>query len=288
MQTAGQKGVAAQRLIRSLEADGEPTRGIKAALAHAVHGFSVFPVAPNGKEPAVEFWRELATGDEAQIMQWWARLPNANVGIATAGLLVVDVDPPHGGSQTFAAIVEQHGALPDTIAVTTQSGGAHLYFKLPHDAVAFGGLDVLGRGVDVRASDGYVVAPGSAIEGRPYSWRDGCSPAERELAVAPGWLVDACSVRRSRSLRVGQQTVTDDDTALGRALQYLDYFAPEAIGPERHKAATCVAERLWSYGLSAETGRVLLGGLWSRFDCYPPLPPTEIEAIASGVESSIA
>lgn len=279
MQTVARNdGGAAQRLIQSLAADGEPTRGITSALAHAAFGFSVFPVGVNAKEPAIEFWRELATRDEEQIMRWWARQPSANVGIATATLLVVNVDPTRGGLQSLAALVEQHGPLLATVAVRTQSGGGHFYFRLPSSAVAFGGLDVLGRGVDVRATDGYVVAPGSAIDGRPYSWQAGHSPTECELAAAPGWLVDACSERRRRSLRVGRRTVTDDDTALNLAVLYLDSFAPEAIGDERLAAARHVAGRLRSFGLSAETCSILLVGLWSRFDCYPPLLASEIEA----------
>lgn len=269
---------AAERLARVLEADGEPSHGLVAALDHAACGFAVFPVAQNGKLPAIEFWRELATTGQDQIMRWWARHPKANVGIATAGLLIVDVDPARGGEQSLAALAEAHGPLPDTIAVVSQGGGSHLYFAL-QGAVAFGGTDVLGRGVDVRAIDGYVVAPGSTIDGRPYSWCTGCAPWERNLATAPEWLAEACSARRQNTIRVGRgTTVTDDETALNLALLYLDHFAPEAVRDERQQAARLVGRRLLSFGLSTETCSTLLVGLWNRFDCYPSLSADEIDA----------
>lgn len=48
MQTVARNdGGAAQRLIQSLEADGEPTRGITSALAHAAWGMEMVPDEAN-------------------------------------------------------------------------------------------------------------------------------------------------------------------------------------------------------------------------------------------------
>ena len=41
-----------------------------------------------------------ATTDEELIRQWWARYPQANIGIRTgaeSGLVVLDIDPHNGG-----------------------------------------------------------------------------------------------------------------------------------------------------------------------------------------------
>ncbi len=62
-----------------------------------------------------------ATYDQVQIREWWRLYPDANVGIATGeGLLVIDIDPRHGGSlEALQALVE----LPATATVQTGSGG---------------------------------------------------------------------------------------------------------------------------------------------------------------------
>jgi len=52
----------------------------------------VFPCAPGTKRPLTERGFLDATKDPAQIKRWWVKTPNANVAIATAGLIVIDVD----------------------------------------------------------------------------------------------------------------------------------------------------------------------------------------------------
>ena len=68
----------------------------KAKLDHALElaasGFNVFPITPNRKKkPLVTFTAD-ATKDEKQIRAWWDVWPDANIGICTTGLLVIDVD----------------------------------------------------------------------------------------------------------------------------------------------------------------------------------------------------
>ena len=71
---------------------------LQAALAYAQRGWYVFPVAPRSKVPLVKRWPEVATTDADIIAGWWARWPDANIGIATGAsdLLVIDVDDEHG------------------------------------------------------------------------------------------------------------------------------------------------------------------------------------------------
>src|SRR5438094_545431 len=79
-----------------------------------------------------------ATTDEQRIRRWWARWPHANVAIRTgvcSGLIVVDVDPPHGGDSSLATLVKQHGELPDGRLVRTGSGGLHIYVAHPGGVV---------------------------------------------------------------------------------------------------------------------------------------------------------
>ncbi|MCX8114682.1 MAG: bifunctional DNA primase/polymerase, partial [Burkholderiaceae bacterium] len=105
-----------------------------AALAYAARGWSPIPIEPRGKRPLVpwlEFQQRIADAEE--IAAWFARWPDANVGIVTgrvSGIVVVDVDAQHGGLDSLRALEREHGALPTTVEAITGGGGRHLYFAL--------------------------------------------------------------------------------------------------------------------------------------------------------------
>jgi len=65
------------------------------------------------------------------IESWWRQWPSANVGVVTgrpSGLVVVDIDPRHGGIDSMRRLVDEHGPLPSGPRVRTGSGGWHLLF----------------------------------------------------------------------------------------------------------------------------------------------------------------
>ena len=100
---------------------------------------------------------------------------------AASGLLVVDIDPHHGGTLL-------PGLMPPTLAVRTGSDGWHLYYTHPGIHVPskpLPGYD----GIDIKADGGYVVAPPSTHPdtGRPYGWAN-----TRELREMPPALLGAC------------------------------------------------------------------------------------------------
>jgi hypothetical protein len=105
--------------------------------------------------------------------------------------VVIDLDAakapgePHG-RQSLAALARNRGAtIPrDTRTVVTPSGGQHLYFRLPPEADLRNTAGQLGRHIDTRASGGYVVGPGSVINGRRYRLSVDAPP----LPI-PGWLL---------------------------------------------------------------------------------------------------
>lgn len=157
-----------------------------AALEYASSGFPVFPLEPMGKRPIVSQGFKVATCDYPLVCAWWERNPNANVGMPTgpaSGLLVLDVDPEHGGNESLRALPIR----PMTWVVETPSGGFHYWFKYPHGARLGNTAGKLGPGLDTRGEGGYVVLPPSVgHNGRAYQWafRD-------ELADAPAWLVES-------------------------------------------------------------------------------------------------
>ncbi|MFD6278750.1 bifunctional DNA primase/polymerase [Streptomyces sp. NPDC060209] len=185
---------------------------LSAALDAAARGWTVFPLRPGGKPPALHGealcprtgdcttghrkWEQRATTDPDRIHRAWSA-GRFNVGIATgpSGLVVVDLDMPKqksstgtpGGVTTFGALCERAGqAVPTTYRTRTASSGEHLYFTAS-DSIRLGNTaGFLAPSIDTRAWGGYVVAPGSTVNGRAYEVID---PAP--VAAMPGWLLDA-------------------------------------------------------------------------------------------------
>lgn len=152
-------------------------------------GLRVHPL--QGKVPILRKWQERATTDEKTIRLWFAQYPDCNFGIATgeeSGVFVVDLDPKHGGLESWNFLIDENG-VPETWEVRTGSGGRHLYFKYPKGAEIRNSSNKVGRGIDIRASGGQVVAAGSVHpNGQLYEWVN--HPSKVKLAKAPKWLME--------------------------------------------------------------------------------------------------
>ena len=120
--------------------------------------------------------------------EWVKRWPNMNLGILTgsaSGVVVIDIDPRHGGDQELEKLWLEHGSF-NTLSVTTGGGGKHYYFKLPEGARIKNSAGKVAPGIDVRADGGLVVAPPS-ITAAPYVWD--CEPSHEAIADLPPWLL---------------------------------------------------------------------------------------------------
>lgn len=181
----------------------------RAARAYAARGWVPLPlnwVLPSGacscprgaecgnpgKHPRVK-WKERDAVTDAEIGQWWRRWPNGGVGIKTgavSGIVVIDVDPRHGGDRTLAALEEMHGALPPTLTARTGGGGLHIVFQHPGVRVQNVQNDEtrkLGSGLDVRGDGGQIAAaPTVHASRRRYEWVDWTAP----VLPMPVWLLD--------------------------------------------------------------------------------------------------
>lgn len=247
---------------------------VDAALALAARGFKVFPVAAGAKAPPlIAAWPAVA-GTSAQMIhaQWIGPCADANIGIHCAGLLVLDVDVKNGGDATFAVLEDM---LPATLTTRTPSGGRHLFFRLPegHPGVA-NSVGKLGPGLDVRSTNGYVVAPGSTVPAGDYTFVDATAP----IAAAPDWLVQRCGVFTEREQR---EPVTVPDApaeVLQRAAEWLARH-PGAVAGEGGDAHTyATACKLRDFGVSQAQAVGLLAEWNER--CDPPWTLAELEAKA--------
>ncbi|MGH3217895.1 MAG: bifunctional DNA primase/polymerase [Streptosporangiaceae bacterium] len=142
----------------------------EAAHQYADAGWSVFPCIPGEKTPATGHGFHEATADHRQIQSWWGRNPDRNLAIATGapGPDVLDIDR-HGNQSGFPALrqLKEAGLVGEPGAmVRTPSGGAHLYFAgTEHQRNGH----IEAAHVDFRSNGGYVVAPPSQVNGRPYA-----------------------------------------------------------------------------------------------------------------------
>lgn len=168
---------------------------MRAACELAAHGMHVFPLHPGTKRPALRSdWEGAASIDIDRIQRWWRTNP-FNIGIATgpSRLLVVDLDAPKGGRgahgrQSLAAAARVVGAtIPrNTLTVVTPGSGQHLYFRTSAAEGARSTVGFIGTGVDTRGAGGYVVGPGSVIDGRRYRLVRRADPVP-----VPDWILDA-------------------------------------------------------------------------------------------------
>jgi hypothetical protein len=158
----------------------DPTAALAAGLA-------VFPL-PVGAKRAERGWPAQVTTDLAAAASWPA---GANIGVAcrASGVLGLDLDRKDGvdGADTLRALcAAARWPWPDTFTVATAHGGLHLYFRAPADIVI---PSSIGRwpGIDVRAPGerlgGYLVGPGSVVDGLPY-----VTARDVSIAPLPEWL----------------------------------------------------------------------------------------------------
>ena len=88
----------------------------RSAAAYVRRGWPVIPLIAHAKRPLIP-WSEFQSRspDNTELQRWFMRWPNANVGIVTgqtAGLIVLDIDPKHGGAESLTELETRNGALP--------------------------------------------------------------------------------------------------------------------------------------------------------------------------------
>jgi hypothetical protein len=178
---------------------------LPAALEYVSHGWAVVPChTPTtagcscgrcvctsvGKHPRTRNGVRDATTDRATVASWWRWWPRANVAVATgvrSGVVVVDIDSRHGGTEAWHTLTAGRAAIDVPMVAT--GAGWHLWFAHPGRPIP-NSAGRLGAGIDIRGDGGYVIAPPSLhLSGRRYGWQ---RPPGAQLPVLPEWLEEAC------------------------------------------------------------------------------------------------
>jgi hypothetical protein len=128
-----------------------------------------------------------ATTNRARVLAWWARHPQANIGLACGHRFdVLDVDGPTG-TQAIRTFAGDHDLQSSGPLVRTGGGGWHFYLA----PTGLGNVHPHGlERVDWRGRGGYVVAPPSRHHsGHPYQWVAG-RDLNSSLAEVPAPLLE--------------------------------------------------------------------------------------------------
>lgn len=206
-------------------------------------------LAPNGVKDATT---------EAETIRRWCE-QDINIGICAgldAGLIILDVDPAHGGNESLTKY-----DVPETLIVITGSGGTHYYFKHPGGAIK-NSVGKLGAGLDVRAAGGYVVAPPSLhSSGSEYRWK--IDPRAKKPAVCPGFISNKSDSKKPAEADSDAETIAEG---------------------KRNDTLTSLAGTLRRKGFSVEAMCAALVEE-NKKRCNPPLPDAEVRKIAESVSN---
>ena len=151
------------------------------ADSYARRGWPVLPLKPRDKVPLTSHGLLDASTEQEQLIEWWCRWPEANIGLRTGVAFdVLDIDGPEGADALQIQIGEYRHEGP----VSATGKGWHLLFDVTG---AKNGAALLPK-VDFRGTNGYIVAPPSIHpNGHRYRW-DASRGPQRGLPQAPPWL----------------------------------------------------------------------------------------------------
>lgn len=203
----------------------------KTALWYAHHGWHIFPLRPRSKEPFAKLGLYNATCDTDQVIDWWQRWPEANIGLncGASGILGLDLDAykdAYRGANMLTA--EEH----ETVTNLTGSGGNHLLYAMPEGIRYTNATGNLPSGIDVRGHGGYLVLPPSIHpNGTPYRWEIGYGPHEISLRPLPYSLRSILDGARTHQRVAGPP----DSEAVQVAVAFVDQVCNDmnirAVGP---------------------------------------------------------
>lgn len=240
----------------------------EAALDCLARGWSVVALRPRDKRPLFP-WEALQhdRANAASVRHWFQHWPDANLGIVTgsvSGIVVVDIDPAHGGERSLAELERGHGPLPATLEAATGGGGRHLYFRHPGGSLR--NRAGIRPGIDLRGDGGYVVAPPSIHpNGQRYAWRPGHSPDRIGPAALPSWLL--------------AETVSH---AVRRLADWRRIARDGVVEGERNSTTAALAGHLLHKGVDPAVTRALLLA-WNEARCRPPLPAAEVAGVVRSI-----
>jgi hypothetical protein len=247
---------------------------LEGALRYAARGWKIFPLAARSKVPlkGTNGVKD-ATSDPVAIRRFWDIAPNANIGCACgaeSGFFALDVDPRNGGDETLSQLERKYEPLPATVTSRTGGGGEHRLFR--HIAGIKNGT--IGPGLDIKASDGYIVLPGSVHpNGRHYHFCVDGHPDHVAIAMAPPWLIALL-------------TTTSSEKKARPPEYWRTLIRSGAQEGARNTALTRLAGMLFRCDNLDVDVAVAVVEWWNATHCHPPLAQDELERTLNSIAAA--
>lgn len=228
-------------------------------------GWSIIPVNRD-KTPLIE-WKKHQNqkADSNEIRAWFKAFPEVNIAVVTgkiSNLVVVDIDPRHGGDKKYFKDIK-------TIFAKTGGGGWHYYFQYKEGVK---NQVQIRAGVDIRGEGGYVVLPPSNHKsGNAYEWI--LSPrSTTPLAPIPTFI---------EIWQLPEETTNNP----------ISKWSPEILkgvteGSRNESAASLIGKLLKRYPIEeweSEAWRLALG--WNQLN-NPPLSETELRSVFNSIKKT--
>ena len=257
--------------------------------AHPSH--YLFPIQRLEKSPPLfADYLALASNDPQVITQWYrtgtvrtadnrqirinAAGCNWGISLAKSHLVVIDIDdkpatatkPAKKGSKTLAALIEEHGELPETLVVRTTTGGKHLYYNEANGVVHGFAVGVNGFGEDID-SPNYVMVPGTWLSSSNNKYYEITN--NKPIADTPEWFG---LYLKGSAEKVSQEPVIDEldtDALVKRAIQHLQTCPPSIQGRGGDQTMLMTGVWLKDNGISLPKAKELVREYYND-RCVPP------------------
>lgn len=245
-------------------------------LSLAIQKVKFFPVIPNTKLPAVDDPKNHATSKADELKKMFQGNKNLNSGIACGFvdenlyLVGFDIDDKDGrkGFETLRLLESEGRIFPHTWSQRTPSGGEHRLYWSPIPIKQ--GTNVAGPGIDFRSDGGYLVGPGSRIDGKAYTPLN-----NKSIVLFPDWAVEAFKKSDkvvSITASPNYKPVENQVLALKQSVDYLNGL-PLVMTGSRNDSGYKVVCKLKDFGLAHDQMTEVLQEYWK---CEPMLEVSEL------------
>ncbi len=231
------------------------------ALKYLSQGWSVIPIKPGSKLPALASWLEFQKRlpTEEEVKRWWKKWPTANIALVCgeiSGVIVVDIDPKSGGTTEG---LELH----PTLCSRTGGGGQHIFYKWNKNLI--GAKVGVKAGIDIRSEASYVVIPPSLhASGNTYEWINEGDTIEEP----PKWLYK----EEEEKSKTDWQKLLTENKGQGVRNMTLTQLAGKIINE--------ISPELW------DTLGFPLLAQWNKDHNVPSLPDKELKTIWNSIKKT--
>lgn len=222
-----------------------------------------------------------------------------DIGMVLERLFVIDIDVGHGndvdGKQSFHNWIMEHSVeernqilqdIADTMRVNTPSGGAHVYFIIPHDMDSYTGQRSVGamEGVDLlTGKNSYTPAPNTQRADGKYKLHE---KSGEDIKQAPKWVIDLFE----QASKQKNTTITDNGkTPMGNEgglfNKYLTSMRKGFNSGTRNEMITKLTGRLAKDLVKGNISRdnAIFVLETTGQNCNPPMDSEEIETIWNSI-----